>query len=108
MKLQTKYVGEVTIKSDKVIHFPYGIPGFEKEHEFDLLELPANPVFQTLQSVKTESLAFIVIHPYQIYPNYEFKLDDSIQSNLKIKDKSDVFVLNIVTLKQPFEESTMN
>ncbi|HLQ72720.1 MAG TPA: flagellar assembly protein FliW [Bacillota bacterium] len=108
MKLQTKYVGAVDVKEEKIINFPFGLPGFEKETSFVLLELPGNPIFQTLQSVTNENLAFIVIHPYHLYKDYEFKLDQTIQDHLKIQEQADVFVLTIVTLKQPFEQSTIN
>src|SRR5699024_7645913 len=108
MKLQTKYVGAVDVKEEKIINFPFGLPGFEKETSFVLLELPGNPIFQTLQSVTNENLAFIVIHPYHSYKDYEFKLDQTIQDHLKIQEQADVFVLTIVTLKQPFEQSTIN
>lgn len=108
MKLQTKYLGDVQIETSQIIHFHSGLPGFIEETEFALLDLPGNPVFQALQSTKTKDLAFIVTNPYHFYMDYEFTLDDPIVESLAIKSKRDVAVLTIVTLKSPFEASTIN
>ncbi|WP_163970547.1 flagellar assembly protein FliW [Oceanobacillus halotolerans] len=108
MNVQTKYLGELTIDREKVIQFPTGLPGFIEETKFVLLDLPENPVFQVLQSIHTKDVAFIVTNPYHFYQSYTFELDDSIIDPLAIKDSKDVVVLSIVTLKQPFENSTLN
>lgn len=108
MKIKTKYLGEVQIEAEKIIHFSAGIPGFIDETGFVLLDLPDNPTFQILQSVQSENIAFIVTNPYPIYTDYMFNLDDSILANLQIKKEADVVVLAIVTLKKPFHTSTLN
>ncbi|RKQ35575.1 flagellar assembly protein FliW [Oceanobacillus halophilus] len=108
MKLQTKYLGEVEIDSEKIIEFPSGIPGFLDEKQFVLLDFPDNPVFQILQSVSSVNISFIVTNPYLIYPNYSFELDDNILETLEISSEKEVAVLSIVTLKDPFSSSTLN
>ena len=108
MKIQTKYLQEVHIEKSKIIHFRSGLPGFLEETEFIVLDLPGNPIFQALQSIKTEDLAFIVTNPYHFYTDYEFKLEDQIIESLEIESEQDVAVLTIVTLKSPFELSTIN
>ncbi|WP_047980833.1 flagellar assembly protein FliW [Ornithinibacillus contaminans] len=108
MIIQTKYLGDVTIEKDKIVKFAAGLPGFIEETEFVLLDIPGNPVFQFLQSVKTAQLAFVVANPYQFYKDYTFKLDDSTVAALEIASEDDVFVSTIVTLKDPFESSTIN
>lgn len=110
MKIQTKYLGEVQIDQSKTIHFASGLPGFQDETEFVLLNLPGelSTTFQTLQSIKTNDLAFIVTNPYQFYQDYEFQLDEHTIEQLRIEHQQDVSVIAIVTLKSPFEQSTMN
>lgn len=108
MAVQTKYLGEIDIEEAHVVDFPAGLPGFTDEVSFVLLDLPGNPVFQTLQSIETTELAFIVTNPYHFYKDYEFKLDDQIQESLEIKTEADVIVLSTVTLKDPFDTSTLN
>lgn len=110
MKLSTKYGGDVTINPENIIHFPSGIPGFETEKEFVLMEMSniGTVVFQVLQSVTTPALAFIVIDPYVLTNTYEFRLDDAIIERIKLDGKEDVSVRALVTVKSPFEESTLN
>lgn|SRR5690625_4096577 len=108
LTIGTKYLGDVEIDRNKVIRFPSGIPGFLDELEFIVLELPGNPIFQILQSVKTADLAFIVVNPYHFYKDYEFKLDEHLVATLQLTSEEDVTVLTIVTLKQPFQQSTIN
>lgn len=108
MNIQTKYLGTVAIEEKNMIHFPSGIPGFNEEKQFILLDIPGNPVFQFLQSVQTEELAFIVTDPYHFYNDYTIELDDPTLNTLKITSKEEVFVMSIVTLKDPFDNSTIN
>src|SRR5699024_7712639 len=84
MIIKTKYLGNMQISQSKIIKFPSGIPGFLEELEFALLDLPGNPIFQTLQSLKTPELAFIVVNPYHFYRDYEFKLEKNILELLQI------------------------
>lgn len=108
MTVQTKYLGKVKVEEKNTVQFANGLPGFIDESQFILLNLPGNPVFQTLQSMKTPELAFIVTNPYDFYQDYTFELDNSILESLRIKNQEDVLVLTIVTLTSPFECSTIN
>ncbi|MEC5422857.1 flagellar assembly protein FliW [Virgibacillus sp. C22-A2] len=108
MHLQTKYLGEVEIDKSKAIQFPAGLPGFIEETEFVLLDLPETRIFQVLQSTNSVNTAFIVTNPYHIYRDYAFDLDSSLLEALQIKNEEDVVVLTIVTLRNPFNKSTLN
>lgn len=108
MEIQTKYLGHITINEEDIIHFQNGIPGFNHEQKFVVLDLPGNPLFQILQSVSTWNIAFILTNPHQFYHHYSFELDDNTLENLLIKAEEEVAVFTIVTLKKPFETSTIN
>ncbi|UJL45342.1 flagellar assembly protein FliW [Virgibacillus sp. NKC19-16] len=108
MHIHTKYLGEMEIEDQKVIHFSAGLPGFIEESEFVLLDLPDNPIFQVLQSIRNVNTAFIVTDPYHFYQDYSFELEDSLLDSLHIQSEKDVIVLTIVTLKDPLHTSTLN
>ncbi|WP_117168764.1 flagellar assembly protein FliW [Paraliobacillus sediminis] len=108
MKIETKYFGQVHIEESKVIEFEHGLPGFPTESQFIILDLLENPVFQVLQSVKTDQTAFVIADPYHLFKEYEFNLDDNTVELLEINSKKDVLVFAIVSLKDPFESSTVN
>lgn len=104
----TKYLGEIEIEENQIIQFPSGLPGFMGEGKFVVLDIPGNPLFQTMQSVTTPNLAFIVTDPHQFYLDYSFTLDEQILESLAIENEQDVVLLSIVTLKSPFKTSTLN
>lgn len=108
MQILTKFHGEQTIEADQVWSFPKGLPGFEEEKSFVLLAIEGNEVFQVLQSTKTEKVAFIVTNPYSMIKEYTFKVDTPTIDLLEIQEERDVFVLSVLSLKEPFEASTIN
>ena len=108
MNIQTKFHGELNIHPNQIWNFPKGIPGFEDETEFALLPIEENHTFQVLQSTVTRDIAFIVANPYTLVEDYTFNIDEPTIDLLKIKNEQDVFVLGVLSLKEPFETSTIN
>jgi len=106
--IQTKYLGDTEISTDKIITFQSGLPGFEDEHQFVLLNIPDNVVFQILQSVQSAALAFFVVNPYLLFDEYSVELNEHAIQALNINNEQDVVVLAVMTLKDPFSKSTVN
>ncbi|MCS0790820.1 flagellar assembly protein FliW [Cytobacillus firmus] len=107
MNTQTKFHGEQKINKDDIIYFPSGIPGFLDEKEFYILPLEGTDLF-VLQSVKTTEVAFIVIDPFDLFPQYEFDLPEEAIEKLEIQSDKDVATFAILTVRDPFEETTVN
>ena len=80
------------------IELPYGLFGFPEirsmELVFDQEELP----FMWLRENKSDGLAFIVLEPGGIIPNYTVEIADADVKHLKISSPMDTMILNIVTL----------
>jgi len=108
MKIKTSYFGEVKIDEKDIIYFEQGLPGFLEEKEFVLLSFDEPLAFQVLQSVSTETLAFIVVFPFDFKKDYKVDLNDHILEQLKIETEDDVLILSIVTLKDHLNISTAN
>jgi len=108
MRVQTKFFGELELTPVQCWHFPKGIPGFEDEKEFALLSIEDNTMFQVLQSVNDSDIALVVANPYMLVENYSFNIDEPTIDLLEIKQESDVFVLGVLSLKDPLETSTIN
>ncbi|MBB4823625.1 flagellar assembly factor FliW [Sporosarcina luteola] len=106
--IQTKFHGPMEMETDQLWNFPKGLPGFENERKFVLLPIEGNDMFQVLQSVQTPTVAFIVANPYTWATDYTFEIDEPTVELLEIKKEDDIFVLGILSLKQPFEASTIN
>ncbi|MEK5071474.1 flagellar assembly protein FliW [Sporosarcina sp. FSL K6-1508] len=108
MIIQTKFHGSLEIQIDQTWNFPKGIPGFEAEKEFALLPIEDNDLFQVLQSTKTTDVALIVANPYTLAGDYSFTVDEPTIDLLNIEKEQDVFILGVLSLKEPFESSTIN
>ena len=76
MKVQTTRFGEIDIREEHIISIPEGILGFPDSRRFVLLEHDSEGTpFKWLQSVEKPSLAFIVIDPNLMVPDYQVELD---------------------------------
>lgn len=104
---QTKFHGEIEIGQEDIYTFESGIPGFLVEKQFCLLPLEDTPFF-ILQSMKTKEVAFIVTNPFDVFPDYEVKLTDEVLSTLQIETEKEVVTLVILTIHDPFNQTTAN
>lgn len=107
MKIQTKFFSEQEIKKEEIIQFESGIPGFPNEKEFYLFPMAETP-FLVLQSIRTAEVAFIIMEPFQVFPDYEFDLPDEVLEGLEIEQEKDLVLFVILTVQDPFEKSTAN
>lgn len=80
------------------ISLPQGLFGFAEVRNLDLVfdeeELP----FMWLREEKKDGLAFIVLEPGGIIPNYSVEVSDADVNILGITGPEDTMILNIVTL----------
>ncbi|MGG0644203.1 flagellar assembly protein FliW [Sporosarcina gallistercoris] len=108
MTIQTKFHGELDIDTIAQWTFPKGLPGLEDEKQFVLLPIEENDSFQVMQSITSSNVALIVSNPYTIVNDYSFEIDEPTLELLEIKSQEDLMILAVMTLKQPFELSTIN
>ncbi|KDE46759.1 flagellar assembly protein FliW [Geobacillus sp. CAMR5420] len=107
MNIDTKYHGTVAVKGEDIIRFPHGLPGFADEKRFVLLPFADTP-FVILQSTETPVLGFVLIEPFSYFPTYEFELDEATVEQLEIETERDVAVYVILTVADPFDNTTAN
>lgn len=108
MKINTKFVGEVEISEENIIQFEKGIPAFEDEKQFVIVPLGDDTPFLLLQSTQNVEVAFIIVSPFQFFLDYEIKLSDALIHDLNIDEEKDVAIYSILTVKDPFVETTIN
>ena len=97
------------IDKSKIIKFQEGLPGFEDEKEFVILlnEDQENP-FHFLQSVKNKDLSFVIINPFEIFPDYDIVIPEIAIKKLKIENKEDIAIYTIVVIPEDMEKMTTN
>jgi flagellar assembly factor FliW len=109
MKLNTKHFGIIEIDENGIIDFPEGLPAFEDVKRFILLgNSDQDSAFQWLQGVDNAELAFVVIDPKHIKPDYIVDIDDSEVDILAISDVNKVLVYSIVVIPQDISKMTAN
>ncbi|MBM7606242.1 flagellar assembly factor FliW [Metabacillus crassostreae] len=108
MNVETKYHGVIEVLEKEIIHFQSGIPGFQGEKSFVLLQLEEDSPFWILQSMTTSQLGFVTVEPFQYFTTYEFEISENDRSNLSLKSEKDVAIWVFLTIKEPFIESTAN
>ncbi|HNR32981.1 MAG TPA: flagellar assembly protein FliW [Candidatus Hydrogenedentes bacterium] len=74
MIVKTARFGEITIEPDAVITFAQPIIGFASQLQYLLLPGPTQGPVKWLQSVDTPDLAFLVVDPRALVPDYKVVL----------------------------------
>jgi len=69
--LATKYFGSVAIETTDLYSFPFGLPGFESDKSFVLMDVPGRSPLLLLQSADREQLCFPALPVQAIDPEYE-------------------------------------
>lgn len=108
MNINTKFLGEVNIDEKEIIQFSNGLPGFENVKEFIILPLENESSFAILQSIKEPEIGFVIAVPFIFKENYEFDLLEEDKEELKVDSLDNLIIYSIVTLKDPFNSSTIN
>lgn len=108
MKLNSKYHGIKEYKEEDIITFSKGLPGFENLKKFIMFSVEENEIFNILHSLENEEMGLIIVSPFTVKPDYEFKLDNKIIDALNIESEEDVLVFNTVTLNTEVSRITTN
>ncbi|GAA0862730.1 flagellar assembly protein FliW [Paraclostridium tenue] len=90
------------------ITFEKGLPGFENYKTFILSDIEGDSKFKLINSTEEENIGFIAISPFDVKKDYEINLDDETIKSLQIETPKDVLLLNIITLGNTLEKSTVN
>jgi flagellar assembly factor FliW len=109
LKLETKYFGEIDYEPEDVLTFANGLFGFEDETSFLLLPFAGGRhQLLCMQSVQTQGLAFVVMNPFALRPDYTPVLQENELKSLGVTDSCDLGYYVLCMVKKPVAESTVN
>lgn len=109
MQISTKAYGKVEINPDEIITFASGLIGFEDRRKFVLLGTSdADEVLVWLQSLEDENLAFVVVQPRFIKPDYQPEIQVEEIRDLEAEDEKELLLLSIVTIPEDVSKMTAN
>lgn len=109
MKIVTRDFGEVEIDENTIITVPKGIIGFDETKRYTLLSPLGQDTFPMwFQAVDSSEPCFVVYDPWQIYPDYEFEIDDEMQSELSVEDGDSLRLLAVAIVPDDYKKTTIN
>jgi flagellar assembly factor FliW len=83
------------------LRLPAGLLGFEHMKDYLLIANPAEAPFHWLQVKDDATLAFVVIDPFLVAPDYQPDIPQSDVEALGLDQVADALLLNIVTVHGP-------
>ena len=93
--LKTKYFGSIEIEESDVLTFPKGLFAFEDEKKFVLLPFEgSDSALLCLQSAADEHLAFVVMNPFAVCPQYAPVLQAGELEKLGVSVGSQILLKN--------------
>jgi flagellar assembly factor FliW len=108
MKVKSKAFGEIEISEKQKIYFKNGLLGFEDMHEFVLLDTEEGSPFYWLQSEKMTEVAFVLINPNVVIPDYELKYSKEDLTDLGTENETELLRFSIVTIYEKAQDITVN
>ena len=104
MKFSTTRFGDIIIDESRVIQMKGEILGFEQLKRYALFIQGEKTPFWWFQSVDDGSIAFVVIDPLAVKPDYKPLIPETEVKLLEIKSSEDAVFLSIVTIhSSPFK-----
>lgn len=106
--VDTKYFGSLEYREEAVYEFPHGLPAFESETRFVLIERPESKPLVFLQSLAKTSLCFLAFPMWAIDRNYEMGISREDLESLGLDPEnqpapgSEVLALALVALHDKF------
>jgi len=76
MIINTRRFGTLSIDDDKVIEFPFGIPGFPELKGWCVLHTDENHNVHWLQAINDPDAALLVADPDLLFPDYNAEVED--------------------------------
>jgi len=89
------------------VRLPMGLLGFEQIKDYVLLASPDEVPFAWLKVEDNNSLAFVVVNPFLVAPDYHPDIPQADVDFLGLEEASDAILLNIVTIRGP-QHATIN
>lgn len=109
MKIQSKYFGEIEYDQDDVLRFPAGLFGFETEQQFLLLPFEGQQgMLLCLQSLQTPQLAFMVMDPFLLKPDYAPVLQPEELRTMGVECDTELCYYVLCVVRRPVQDSTVN
>ena len=94
----TRNFGTLEVRPDQIIWLNPGLLGFTRYHRYVLIEHSRESPFLWLQSLDKSDLAFVVLDPRKLLPDYQPGNLPQVMKELGVTHPEDLKVLVILTI----------
>jgi len=108
MQVQTERFGPIEVQNEKLIRMQKPILGFEELEAFCLVEQEDFSPFMWLQSIERPDIAFIVINPVLLFPDYRIEVHAKEVGDLCIESREHVETYVIVSVSDDPSDVSVN
>jgi flagellar assembly factor FliW len=108
MQLRTSRFGDVEVTEASVITFTQPIIGFQEYRRFVLLPGPADSAVTWLQSTESGELAFLLMNPRDVVPDYRVQLASHELSELAVAAVTDLEIYSILVVSEDVSKVRTN
>ncbi len=111
MKAKTRLFGEIDIEEDKIIHLENGMIGFPDMQNFALIfdeEKGDKAKIMWLQSMDEPEMAFPVMRPELVMPEYNPTVNDEVLEPLGTMTDENIFVVVTLTAVADVKKNSVN
>ena len=97
--LKTRYFGEIPFAEEDVLSFPRGLPAFEEERRWLLLDDGESPI-RWLQSINDGGPALPVTAPDVVMPDYNARIPEDDMELVGAQEASDLVLLTVLSVPE--------
>lgn len=109
MKVTTSRFGELNVADDRLLSFPAGLIGFSQFTTYVLLDDERGLGYQWLQCVEDGNLAFVLVEPGYLKPDYQIEIQDDALDELGWEEGDQLITFAIVRIPHGHpEDATAN
>lgn len=90
----------MAIDERKIIHFPLGLLGFPETKDYIIFDHDRDVPFKWLQAIDEPDLAFVIMDPFLLQPDYQAEIQDADLQELRVNDLADIVLFVILTIPQ--------
>ena len=99
---------QVTVEEEQLIHFEFGLPGFEDLKIYAIIEIEEYNPFLLLHSVEDQSIAMVILKSNLLDEENEFEIPENKLKNLKGKSKNEFGKFFILKIHEDKKQITAN
>lgn len=108
MKFETTRFGTIEVSPEEICVFPDGPLGFPECTRFVFLDEENTAPFRMMQSLDNPALAFVVVDPQAVRPDYTFQVTKDDLAQVKSTSTEGLDVYAIVTMAKELKDVTVN